>query len=51
MIVVRHLLQVFRIAGAAVARACLAFTGFWNIPTLGEIETPEARRARATYRI
>lgn len=51
MIVIRQPLCAFRIAGAAVARVCLAFIRFWDIPTLGEIETPETQRARATYHI
>jgi hypothetical protein len=51
MTVIRHPLCAFRIAGAAVARACLAFIGFWNIPALGAIETPETQSARVTYHI
>ena len=51
MIVIRYCISVFRTAGVAVARALLAFIGFWNIPTLGEIDTPETRHARNTYQI
>ncbi len=51
MIVIRHPLHASRFVLAAVKRTCLALLDFWDIPTLGVIETADTLRARATYQI
>lgn len=40
-----------RVSGRAIRRSVLAFVAFWNIPVLGNDETPESRNFRTIYHI
>jgi hypothetical protein len=35
--------------GSGIKWACGVFVNFWNIPVLGENETPESRRFRIKH--
>ena len=47
MTMIQRLLLVFRVVGGTAAHSFLAFTQFWNIPPLGEIELSDNPRRRA----
>jgi hypothetical protein len=51
MTIIQHFLLLSRIAGRAIARGYFAFTYFWNIPALGEVEPSEGLRTRTIRRI
>lgn len=38
-----------RTVGSGIKWACGVFVNFWNIPVLGENETPESRRFRIKH--
>jgi hypothetical protein len=40
-----------RTLGSGIKWACRVFVNFWNIPVLGENETPESRRFRIEHHI
>jgi hypothetical protein len=40
-----------RTVGSGITWACQVFVNFWNIPILGENETPESRQFRTKHYI